>query len=80
MCAGCQTRRAQAPLLLAGTAAESPPRFNPALVAEMTAQGLSDEDAVAALETCDGDGEKVCIEQFVASHFLHGEPKSMYSE
>ena len=37
----------------------APPRFSPALVMEMRAQGLSEDDALAALETCDGDGEKV---------------------
>ncbi len=37
------------------------PRFSRGLVMEMRAQGLSEEDAIAALETCDGDGEKVCL-------------------
>ena len=30
-----------------------PPRFHPALVADLMAQGLSQEDAVAALEMCE---------------------------
>ena len=46
-------------LPLAGGPVATPPRFSPALVMEMRAQGLSEEDALAALETCDGDGEKV---------------------
>ena len=46
-------------LLSAGNAAPDALHFNRGLVAEMMAQGLSEEDAVAALESCSGDGEQV---------------------
>ena len=48
----------------------APPRFSPGLVSEMRAQGLSEEDAVAALETCDGDGEKVRFHHHYEISFL----------
>ena len=52
-------RRSTSNQLVAGLSVPEGPRFNPGLVAEMTAQGLSEEDAVAALESCNGDGEQV---------------------
>jgi len=62
--AACPTCR----LLLAGGPVAALPHFSPGLVMEMRAQGLSEEDAIAALETCDGDGEKVCFKRKVCLH------------
>jgi hypothetical protein len=45
--------------LVAGNPVPDAPRFNRGLVTEMMAQGLSEEDALAALESCNGDGEQV---------------------
>ena len=45
------------------------------LVMQMQAQGLTEADAIAALEACDGDGDNVSpvksVPNVVGSHYAH---------